>query len=440
MSGLKYIFEPSSVTIVGASNNPKKFGNIILRNILDSGFQGRVYPVNPKEKEILGLTCVDSIPNLKEAVDFAIVVIPADSVPKAIAECGQKGIRGAVIISGGFRETGEKGARLERSVVEEGKRYGMRIVGPNCQGVNNPHHPICASWPLFTSKGEMAIIAQSGTVAIAFADLSSLDHLGISALVSMGNKADVDEADLIEYFSEHQGTQVISLYIEGVSHPEKFLKALKGCRKPIVVLKSGRTNQGRIAAESHTSSLTGNDEVFDGILKQNRVYRAETFEEFYDFSKAVAYLRRPSGRRLAFVTSSGGAAVLAIDMADKMGMEVPAVPNEIKDILRTFVPQGASVNNPVDLTGDGDAPMFKKVADIIRPYFDTVVYIFGDPIEGSSEIVRSDANELVIFMGGADVERREKALMQKKKIPVFPTPERGIKAYSQLFKFPQFKR
>jgi acyl-CoA synthetase (NDP forming) len=140
------------------------------------------------------------------------------------------------------------------------------------------------------------------------------------------------------------------------------------------------------------------------------------------------------------VTSSGGAAVLAIDMVDKMGMEAPAVPNEVRDILRTFVPPGASVNNPVDLTGDGDAPMFKKVADIVRPYFDTVVYIFGDPIEGSSEIVQPDVNELVIFMGGAEVERREKALMQKKKIPVFPTPERGIKAYSLLSKFPQFER
>ncbi len=433
MSGLKPIFEPSSVAVVGASNNPKKFGNIILRNILDSGFKGRVFAVNPKETEILGQECVNSILHLKEAVDLAVIVIPADLVPRAIGECGQKGVRGAVIISGGFRETGKKGASLERRIIQEGKRYGMRIVGPNCQGVNNPYHPICVSWPLFKLKGEMAIIAQSGTIAIAFTDMACLDKLGISALACLGNKADVDEADLIEYFSEHRGTRVISLYIEGVSRPEKFLRALKGCRKPIVILKSGRTDPGKAAAESHTSSLAGNDQVYDGVLKQHRVYRADTFEEFYDFSKALAYLGRPNGKRLVFITSSGGAAVLAIDIADKIGLDIPPIPNEIKKELRTLVPTGASLNNPIDLTGDGDAEMFKKVAEIVRPYFDTLVYIFGDPIVGVSEIVRMDTSELVIFLGGAEVERRERNLMQKRKIPVFPTPERGIKAFSKLF-------
>ncbi|OGP89970.1 MAG: CoA-binding protein [Deltaproteobacteria bacterium RBG_16_48_10] len=435
MNGLKPIFEPSSVAVIGASNNPKKFGHIILKNILDSGFRGKISPVNPKEKEILNLKCTDSPANLKEAVDLAVLAIPAELVPKAIRECGQKGVRGAVVISGGFREAGEKGTELEKSLVSEARRYEMRIIGPNCQGVNNPYHPICASWPLFTLRGEIAILAQSGTIAIAFADWTSLDHLGFSALVSMGNKADVDEADLIDYFSHHGGTRVISLYIEGISHPQKFLKALRDCRKPIAILKSGRTGRGKIAAEAHTSSLAGNDEIFDGLLKQNRIYRAETFEEFYDLAKALAYLQRPSGKRVAFITSSGGAAVLAIDTADKLGLEVPTLTNEMKDQLRKIVPAGASVNNPVDLTGDGDAPMFKKVADLVRPHFDTVVYVFGDPIEGASEIVRSDANELVIFMGGAEVERTEKTLMQKRKIPVFPTPERGIKAYSQLHKF-----
>ena len=435
MSGLRFIFEPASVAVVGASNNPKKFGNIILRNILESGFRGRVYPVNPKERVIEGLDCVDSIPNLKEAVDVAVIVIPADLVPKVVRDCGQRGIRGAIIISGGFRESGERGSRLEKCVAEEGKRWGMRIVGPNCQGVNNPHHPICASWPLFTMKGEIAIISQSGTIGTDFADLACLDHIGISGIASMGNKTDVDEADLIEYFSEHQGTRVISLYIEGVKRPEKFLKALKRCSKPIIVLKSGRTNRGKVAAESHTASLAGNDEVFDGILKQNRIYRADTYEEFYDFSKALAYLNRPKGKRVTFITSSGGAAVLAVDIADRMGLEISPIPSDVKEMLKTFVPPGASLRNPIDLTGDGDSPMFRKTADLIRSHCDTVVYIFGDPIVGASGIVRRDASELIIFMGGAEVERKEKTLMQKMKVPVFPTPERGIKAFSQVFKF-----
>lgn len=435
MNGLKTLFEPSSVAVIGASNQPHKFGHIILRNILQSGFPGRVVPVNPKEREILGLACIPSMADLPP-VDLAVVVIPAEGVPQALAECAERGVRGAIIISGGFRETGERGAGLERAVAEVGRSSGMRIIGPNCQGVNNPHHPICASWPLITMKGEMAVIAQSGTVATAFADWAGLDGLGISALVSMGNKADVDEADLIAYFSAHTGTRVISLYLEGVNRPERFLQALKECRKPLVLLKSGGTRRGKLAAESHTSSLSGDDRVFEGLLRQHRVHRAETFEEFYDFSKALAYLARPGGRRMVFITSSGGAAVLAIDAADRLGLEAPPVPREVEKELRKHAPSGASLRNPIDLTGDGDAPLFKKMADIVRPHFDTVAYLFGDPIQGASEIIRPEADELVVFMGGAEVERREVALIQRKKIPVFPTPERGVRAFSRLLQFP----
>lgn len=435
MKGLQLVFQPRSVAVIGASKNPRKFGNIILRNILESGYKGTVYPVNPKEEEILGKRCSKSIRDINEEVDLAVVVVPAEYVPRAVADCGEKGVAGTVIISGGFRESGPKGVELERQIVIESKRFGLRIIGPNCQGISNLHHPICASWPLFTKRGSIAVISQSGTVATAFADWASLDDLGISALVSMGNKADVDEADLIDYFSTHEGTKVIALYLEGTQSPTKLLRSCSNCSKPIVVLKSGRSNQGKIAAESHTSSLAGNDELFQGILKQHRIRRADTFEDFYDLSKAIAYLSRPKGNKFVIITSSGGAAVLAIDMADKMNLEIPSVPLEVQASLRQILPRGASVRNPVDLTGDGDSAMFKRAADIVRPYFDTVVYIFGDPIDGASDIVSPRENELVIFMGGAEVERKEKALMQQKGVPVFPTPERGMKAFGRLLEF-----
>ena len=369
--------------------------------------------------------------------DLAVVVIPARAVAGAIEQCGQAGVKAAIVITGGFAEAGPDGEKLQEELVQTARRAGVRLIGPNCQGLNNPHAKLCASWPLLTTPGGMAFISQSGTVGAALMDWASQDQLGVSVFVSLGNRADIDEADAIEYFNQDPHTKVIALYIEGVKRPIYFQDALNGATKPVVILKAGRTEQGRLAAESHTKSMAGSDAVYEAIFRKYKVHRADTMEELYDFAKALAYYPKPKGRRLLNITSSGGAAILAIDAAEKLGFQVPPPSPVLQAKLREIVPAHCAVGNPVDLTGDvmSDPSLYAKVIDASRPEYDNLVLIFGDPIPGAAQIVTPGARELVIFMGGADVERQEVPLMHQKGVPVFPTPERGLAALHQFFRF-----
>jgi acetyltransferase len=337
-----------------------------------------------------------------------------------------------VIITGGFSEAGAEGEELQQQTTEVALKFGVRLIGPNCQGVNNPHHPICASWPLLTYPGKVAVISQSGTVGAAMMDWFSEEKLGVSSFVSMGNRADVDEADLIDYFNHDENTEVIAAYIEGIKRPAQFLEVMDRLQKPLVVLKSGRTPKGKVAAESHTKALAGADAIYDSLFKKYNVCRAYTIEEFYDFAKAFAYLKPPKGNTIVFITTSGGAAILGTDQAEQEGLDAAPLPAQVVEAITPLIPAHAIKANPIDLTGDATAQMFGDVIREARDHFDTLGVIFGDPVEGASEVVTPAANELIIFLGGADVERRERELMHLKGIPVFPTPERGIKALAQV--------
>jgi len=432
---LESIFHPKSVAVIGASNAPEKFGYIILKNIIDAGFAGPVYPVNPKAAEILGRPCTPGIAGLPPGVDLAVIIIPARAVAQAVAEAGQRGIRAAIIVSGGFAESGEDGAALQREVVEAARRSGVRVVGPNCQGVNNPYHGLCASWPLLTERGEIAVISQSGTVGAALMDWASQERLGCSAFVSLGNRCDVDETDLIEYFAQDAHTRAIALYLEGVKDLDRFRRVAAGCTKPIIILKSGRTVEGRRAAESHTRSLAGRDELYTALFRQLRIHRADTLEDLYDAAKALAYLPRPAGRRILTITSSGGSGILATDWAEWSGLAIAPLPGPVAEALRGVLPAHCIVANPLDLTGDGTAALYRAVVELTAPHFDYQVIIFGDPILQAADVVTPGAPQLVIFLGGADVERQERLRMHQRKVPVFPTPERGIRALARLFAF-----
>lgn len=431
-SQLDAILRPRSVAVIGASTSAGKLGHEILRNILDSGYQGAVYPINPKADAILNLACYPGIKDTPETPELAVVIIPARFVPQAIQDCGEKGVRGAVVITGGFSEAGPEGEALQQEVAEIAARLGVRLIGPNCQGVNNPHQPICASWPLLTYRGRVAVISQSGTVGAAMMDWFSEEKLGVSSFVSMGNRADVDEADLIAYFGRDENTEVIAAYLEGIKSPERFRQAVAGLAKPLVVLKSGRTPGGKLAAESHTKALAGADAVYDALFSTYGIHRAYNLEEFYDFAKALAYLSQPRGNRILFITTSGGAGILAMDQAEQQGLEATPLPAEAAAAVSPLVPAHAIKANPLDLTGDATAQMFAEVIKESRQHYDTLGVIFGDPVEGASQVVTPGANELVIFLGGADVERREREIMHLKGIPVFPTPERGVKALARL--------
>jgi acyl-CoA synthetase (NDP forming) len=435
LSALTPLFRPGRIAVIGASANPEKMGFQIFRNILDAGFPGEVVPVNPKGEVILGLPSVRSAAEIPEGTDLAVVIIPAKLVPATILQLGERKVRSAIVITGGFAESGEEGAALQQELVRNASRCGIRVIGPNCQGVNYPYHGICASWPLITRKGEIAIVSQSGTVGAALIDWASEDRIGFSAFVSMGNRCDVDEADLIAYFTDDPNVKVVALYIEGVKDAGKFLSAVRKCRKPIVIFKAGRTEQGRKAAESHTRSLAGKDEIYDAVFRQFGVHRASTLEELYDFSKALAYLPPPAGPNMLIVTSSGGSAIIATDVAEEEGFRVSSLPPELASRLREILPAHCIVGNPLDLTGDTDAERYRKVLAAAEGHYDVVMTIFGDPIPGASEVIRPGKCDLVAYLGGADVEREERGKMHEKKIAVFPTPERAVKALSCYARF-----
>ncbi len=432
---LKALFRPDRLAVIGASARPGKLGFTIFKNILDAGFPGQVIPVNPKGETILGLPSVKSIEEIPAGIDLAVVIIPAPSVPDAILKLGEREVKAAVVITGGFAESGPEGARLQEEVKRNAARCGIRVVGPNCQGVNYPHHGLCASWPLITQKGAMAIASQSGTVGAALIDWAAEEKLGFSAFVSMGNRIDVDEADLIEFFGADPNTKVVTLYIEGVKDAAKFLAAVRNCTKPIVIFKAGRTAQGRKAAESHTRSLATGDEIYDAVFRQLRIHRAESLEELYDFSKALAYVPPPAGPRMLIVTSSGGSAIIATDVAADNGFRVTPLPADVAARLREFLPAHFIVGNPLDLTGDGTAELFRRVIATARESYDVVLTIFGDPIPGASESLEPGNRDLVSYLGGADVERAERLRFHEKGIAVFPTPDRAVKAFSRHVRF-----
>jgi acyl-CoA synthetase (NDP forming) len=429
-ASLSPLFRPSRVAVIGASSNPEKMGFQIFRNILEAGYAGEILPVNPKGETILGIPSVASVAGIPEGTDLAVVIIPAKLVPGTMRELGARKVKSAIVITGGFAESGEEGAKLQEEMARAAASLGIRVIGPNCQGVNYPYHGLCASWPLITRRGDIAIVSQSGTVGAALIDWASEERLGFSAFVSMGNRSDVDEADLIAFFAEDPHTKVIALYIEGVRDAARFLAAVRACPKPVVIFKAGRTERGRKAAESHTRSLAGRDEVYDAVFRQNGIHRAATLEELYDFAKALAYVPPPKGPKTLIVTSSGGSAIIATDVAEEEGFRVTPLSQALSGRLREILPSHCIVGNPLDLTGDTDAARYRKVLEAAEGEYDVVMTIFGDPIPGASEVVRPGRCELVAYLGGAEVEREERVKLHEKKIAVFPTPERAMKALS----------
>jgi acetate---CoA ligase (ADP-forming) len=437
LTSLDAIFKPRSVAVIGASTAAGKLGHDILANLKNGGFTGPLYPINPKADEILGLKVYKAIADTPEAPEMAVVVIPARLVAPTLEQCAARGVKGAIVITGGFAETGPEGEALQEDMARVIRRTGLKVVGPNCQGVNMPHHHMCASWPLITTKGKIAFASQSGTVGAAFLDMAAAEGLGVSAFVSLGNRVDVDEAEVIEYFNADPDTQVIALYLEGVKRPSYFLDALTFGSKPLVILKAGRTRRGSQAAESHTKSLAGADAIYQALFQKHRVYRADTMEELFDYAKALAYLTPPRGRNLMITTSSGGAAILAIDEAERRGLATPEPSPALKERLKGMLPAHCVASNPVDLTGDviSDPGLYRQVMDQTQVEYDYQMVIFGDPIPGASQVVRPGASEVVVFLGGAEVEQAERQKLYQAGIPVFPTPERGVAALAQFFRF-----
>lgn len=433
---LEHLFSPRSVAVVGASRNPDKVGHIVLASILDGGFEGNIYPVNPKEETILGVTVYPSLSNVPGDIDLVVVAIPAPYVPDVLREAAAKDVGAAVVLSGGFREAGRPD--LEGQLASVVQTAGLRILGPNCQGLNYLPSKLRASfWFPPVAQGPVAVVSQSGTVAATLAGWALDENFGVSATVCLGNQVDFSETDAIHFFGNDSQTRALALYLEGAKNGPRFVEALRdiGPKKPVVILKGGCTAEGQRAAASHTRSLAGRDEVFSAACRQFGIIRAPDLESLYDNAKALSTLAPPSGNRILIVSSSGGAAILAVDEAERHGLAMPKLPAALIEELRhADLPRNAVYANPLDLTFCSAAD-FGAAMSVANRYHIADVYllIFGDPIEGAAEMVEefaagAEGRVAVAFLGGGQVEKEERLRIQAAGIPVFPTPERAARA------------
>ncbi|HID15273.1 MAG TPA: CoA-binding protein, partial [Candidatus Atribacteria bacterium] len=359
-SGLEAFFNPKSIAVIGVSRKPEKIGYQLLRSLIISGFEGPIYPINPRATEIQGLKVYPSILEVKDHVDLAIIAVPAPIVPKIIDECGRKRVKSVIIISGGFKEVGEKGARLEREVIKIAKKYGIRVMGPNCLGVYNPHTKLDTLFlpperALRPKKGRIAFISQSGAMGVAFLDWLAMEEIGLSVFVSYGNKADIDEVDLLEYLMNDENTKVITMYLEEISKGREFIEIARkvSMKKPIVAIKAGRTEAGVKAASSHTGALAGKDEIVSAALRKAGIIRAYDTHELFDYARALAAGKIAFGENIAIVTDGGGAGVMAVDkLTDKtrgVGLKLAKLEEETIRELRQVLPPFAIAHNPIDL-------------------------------------------------------------------------------------------
>jgi len=446
------LLRPRSVAVIGASRDPSKIGHRVLRNILSSGFRGPVYPVNPNAREVLGLRCYASVLEVPGPVDLAVVCVPAPLVPGVVEECGRKGVAAVAVISSGFKEVGNEG--LERELVEAARRHGVRLLGPNIVGICDTVTPINASFcqgsPL---KGEIAFISQSGALSIALVGWTALKGVGLSSLVSLGNKADLNEADFIEFFGKDPHTKVITAYLEGIEDGRRFMEvaARVSVLKPILVLKVGRAERALGAIKSHTGSLAGSDAVVDAALEQCGVIRVPTFVELFDWAVALAKAPLPKGENVVIITNGGGAGVMATDAAEQYGVKLMDIPPDLAERLRKYMPPFGSTFNPVDLTGMATKEWYKgallealrdeRVHAVVVLYCHTAVTKPSDIADAILEAKREAGVEkpIVASLIGGEECFREIERLTREGVPAYESPEKAVAAMGAIYKYSRLR-
>ena len=429
---IRYLFEPRGIVIIGASRDQSKIGHKFVQNIAASGYRGKVYPVNPEGGEILGYKVYKSVQEINGEADIACIVIPARLVFDAIQSCSAKGIKFAVIIAAGFSEIGNTAE--EKKIVEYAREHGMRILGPNVFGIYSAAASVNATFgPLNVHPGHVAVITQSGAIGIGMMGKTVTENIGLSAIISVGNKSDITESDLLEYLVDQEQTKIILMYIEGVTDGERLVNILKDAarQKPIVVIKSGRSRRGALAAASHTSSLAGEDKVFDDIIKQCGVLRAETIHDALTWCRYLANAPLPRGENSVIITNGGGIGVLAADACEKFNVNLY---DDVQSLAKTFsdvIPSFGSAKNPIDLSGQAPASYYdtaltaaltnKSIHSVICLACETAVF---DP-DGFSQVVFKQTVEyakkkpLVFSLFGGEKIEHHIQEFQKQDIPAF---------------------
>jgi len=443
---LDYFFRPRGVAIVGASRDPHKLGFGVVRNLVEYGFKGNICPVNPVANEILGHKCYASIADLPDPVDLAIVVVPAKFVVEAVEECGKRGVKRVIVVSGGFGETGPEGKALEQELGRIAQNYEMRIIGPNCIGTIDTHTPLNTTFVIGMPKvGDIAFVSQSGAMVAAVIDWARGAGVGFSRIVSLGNQVDVNVTEMLRSVAGDSQTKVITAYIEGLTKGREFMEAAEEIarNKPVVVLKAGYGKGGAKAVASHTGALAGSAEAYDAAFEDSGVLRAHTMEELFDWAPALAWQPLPKGKRIAVLTNAGGPAILAVDFLEKSGLQLAQLTEETKKYLRPRLPSAASVNNPVDvLAGSGPATYAVALDTLISdPQVDAVIVIQAPQDwflpESLAEVIGEVAAihhkpVLATIMGLASVDKALSILHQK-RVPTFAFPERAASALTAMW-------
>ncbi|NAZ29584.1 MAG: CoA-binding protein [Caldimicrobium sp.] len=449
---LDFIFKPKSIAIVGASADEKKIGHAILKNLITQGYTGKVFPINPNSKEILGLRCYPSVSKVGEDIDLAVIVVPAKVVPSVVKECGEVGVKGVVVISAGFKETGEEGARLEQEVVELVKKYGMRMVGPNCLGVINTEIGMNATFaPDIPPKGRVSFFSQSGALGVALIDWAIGSGFGLGKFVSFGNKADLNETDFLEYFGQDADTDIILGYIEDVKEGRRFIEVATEVakKKPVIIIKSGTTEAGARAASSHTGALAGSDRAFTEAFRKASVIRVEGIKELFEVAEIFKSRKFPTGEKLLIVTNAGGPGIIAADTAEKNGLKLYPLTKESIDFLAERLPPTAALYNPVDVIGDATSERYLFVLEkaVFDPNVDGICVILTPQattdVENVAKVVVEKAKKtekpfVCCFIGGPKVKQGTLHLKQN-DIACYDDPVTAIKAYSKLVYYEKHK-
>ena len=446
---LDVFFAPRSVAVIGASERAGSIGRTLMWNLVTNPFGGTVFPINPGHANVLGIKSWPSVAAVPEKIDLAVVATPAPAVPEVIRECAAAGIRGAIIISAGFRESGAEGARLEQEILKTARAARMRIVGPNCLGIMCPPTGLNATFAgAMAHKGDVAFLSQSGALQTAILDWSLQENVGFSAFASLGSMLDVGWGDLIEYLDHDGRTRSILIYMESVGDARAFLSAAREVtlRKPIIVLKGGRTAQAAQAAASHTGSLTGSDEVLTAAFRRTGVLRVDSIADLFYMADALAKQPRPKGRRLSIVTNAGGPAVLATDALVAAGGELAPMSPEGRASLDALLPPHWSRGNPVDLLGDADPERYAKALDVAREEKESdglLVILAPQDKTGptlTAERLRPYAHGhpgkplLASWMGGAEVVAGRRILSEA-GIPTFNYPDTAARIFSYMWKY-----
>ncbi|MFN6154381.1 bifunctional acetate--CoA ligase family protein/GNAT family N-acetyltransferase [Anabaena sp. AL09] len=447
LNPLDAIFAPKTVAVIGASEKPGSVGRNLLWNLITNPFGGTVFPINPQHSSILGIKAYSTIFDVPEKIDLAVIATPASTVPKIIADGVESGIKGAIIISAGFKEVGEKGLTLEQEILQQAHRGKIKIIGPNCLGVMNPISGLNAT---FASKmalpGTVGFISQSGALCTSVLDWSLHENVGFSAFISIGSMLDIGWGDLIYYLGDDPHTKSIVIYMESIGDARSFLSAARevALTKPIIVIKAGRTTAAAKAAASHTGALTGNDAVLDAAFRRCGVLRVNSISDLFDMSEVLAKQPRPQGSRLTILTNAGGPGVLATDTLIENGGELAAISPEIMSSLNEILPPQWSHNNPIDILGDADPQRYKKALEIITkdPNSDGLLVILTpqamtDPTQIAEQlkpyVQMSGKPILASWMGGADVAAGQQ-ILNRQGIPTYAYPDTAARVFSYMWK------